>query len=255
MLTQYNDAKTVFLGAISSMAGHSHWAQIKHKKAKEDSKRGQKFTKLIKEITTAARIGGGDPNGNARLRLLLEKAKEINMPIDNAQRAIKRGTGELPGVNYEPIVYEGYGPGGIAVIVETLTDNRNRTVGELRRIFSTKGGSLGETNSVSWMFERLGVVKVTGAKNIDEILEKLLDYDIKDVSFDENFYSVFTDPKSLETVKKAATDAGLKVEEAEIEMVPKNTISVSEDQEKKAVELLSELQDHEDVQNVYANLA
>jgi YebC/PmpR family DNA-binding regulatory protein len=237
------------------MAGQSHWAQIKHKKAKEDSKRGQAFTKLLKEITTAARIGGGDPNGNARLRLLLEKAKEINMPIDNSQRAIKRGTGELPGVSYEPITYEGYGPGSVAVIVEALTDNRNRTVGELRRIFSSNGGTLGETNSVSWMFERLGVIKTTGPKSIDEVLEKLIEYDINDVSFDENFYSIFTDPKSLETVKKAAIDAGYKIEEAELEMVPKTTLSVSPDQEKKALELLSELQDHEDAQNVYTNLA
>ena len=236
------------------MAGHSHWAQIKHKKAKEDSKRGQAFTKLIKEITTAARLGGGDPAGNARLRLLLEKAKEINMPIDNTQRAIKRGTGELPGVSYEPISYEGYGPGNIAVMIEALTDNKNRTVGELRRLFSSKGGNLGETNSVSWMFERMGVIGITGPKDIDEVLEKLIDYDIKDVTFDE-VYTIYCDPKALETIKQAAINAGYKVESADIEWVPKTTQNLSPEATQKAVEFLTALQDHEDVQNVYTNLA
>ena len=143
------------------MSGHSKWSTIKHKKAALDSKRGQAFTKLIKEITIAARLGGGDPNGNPRLRLLLDKAKALNMPMDNAKRAIQRGTGELPGVNYEEYNYEGYGPYGFAVIVETLTDNKNRTVSELRRIFSSKGGTLAESGAVSWMFERLGVVRAT----------------------------------------------------------------------------------------------
>lgn len=236
------------------MAGHSHWATIKHKKSKEDAKRGQAFTKLIKEITVAAKQGG-DPNGNPRLRLLIEKARDINMPLDNINRAIKRGTGELPGVHYEPITYEGYGPGGIAVIVDTLTDNKNRTVGEMRHIFSIKGGSIGETNAVNWMFEKMGLITVTGPKSIDEILEKFLEYDIKDVSVDENLYSVYTEPKALESVKQAIKAADYTIEEAEIAWVPKTTISLTGEQNQKALEFLTALQDHEDVQSVYTNLA
>lgn len=238
------------------MAGHSHWAQIKHKKAKEDSKRAQAFTKLLKEITNAARLGGGDPAGNPRLRLLLEKAREINMPIDNSNRAIKRGTGELPGVTYESVSYEGYGPGNIAVIIDTLTDNRNRTVGELRRIFSSNGGSLGETNSVNWMFERLGAIKVTGPKNVDEILEKLLDYGIQDVVHNDSFFTIYCDPKLLDLLKqKINSETSYKIEGSDIEWVPKNSMELATDQQEKAIEFLSELQDHDDVQNVYTNLA
>lgn len=237
------------------MSGHSHWATIKHKKSKEDAKRGQAFTKLIKEITVAAKTGGGDPQGNPRLRLLIEKARDINMPLDNINRAIKRGTGELPGVTYESMMYEGYGPGGIAVLIETLTDNKNRTVGEMRHIFSYKGGTLGETNSVSWMFERLGAVTVTGPKNVDEIVEAMIEYDIKDVSVDDSLYTIYCDPKAVDTIKQAALAQGYKVESAEIEWVPKNTVPVSGDLTEKAVSLLSELQDHDDVQNVYTNMA
>jgi YebC/PmpR family DNA-binding regulatory protein len=158
------------------MSGHSKWATIKRKKAAVDAKRGKEFTKLIKEITVAAR-GGGDPAGNPRLRLLMDKAKEINMPLDNVSRAIKRGTGEMPGVSYEEQMYEGYGPHGIAVVLETLTDNKNRTVAEIRRLFSSQGGSLAESGAVSWMFTRLGVVEVSGAQSEDQLLELLLDYE------------------------------------------------------------------------------
>ena len=185
------------------MSGHSHWATIKRKKEKEDAKRGQAFTKIIKEITVAAKAGGGDPTGNPRLRLLIEKARDINMPIDNINRAIKRGTGELPGVSYEAMTYEGYGPYGIAVIVDTLSDNKNRIVAELRHIFTGKGGNLGESGSVAWMFEKMGVVDVTGTINEDDLLEKLMDFDIKDVKQDGNFFTIYCDPKSLEAVKKA----------------------------------------------------
>lgn len=237
------------------MAGHSKWKQIKHKKAKNDNKRGQEFTKLIKEITLSARTGGGDPAGNAHLRLLLEKAKEINMPIDNAQRAIKRGTGELPGVNYEPMTYEGYAPYGIAVVVDTLTDNKNRTVAELRRIFTHKGGNLGETGSVNWMFEHKGVIKAAGSMTEDQVLEALLDYDIADVTTDEGLIVVTCDMKALDAVKNALTKLGFTIKDATFEWIPKNTIELSDEQHDKLYEFLNELDDHEDVQNVYTNLA
>ncbi len=236
------------------MSGHSHWATIKRKKEKEDSKRGQAFTKLIKEITVAAKAGG-DPAGNPKLRLLIEKARDINMPLDNIQRAIKRGTGELPGVSYEPMMYEGYGPHGIAVMVDTLSDNKNRIVSELRHVFTGKGGNLGESGSVAWMFEKMGVLDVHGAINEDQLLEKLIDYDIKDVKNNENFITVYCDPKAVELVKKALLDLALKVEKAEVEFVPKNTMELPDDQAKKAYEFLEHLQDLDDVQNVYTNLA
>lgn len=237
------------------MSGHSHWATIKHKKAKEDAKRGQTFTKLIKEITVAARAGGGDQNGNPRLRLLVDKARDVNMPIDNITRAIKRGTGELPGVTYEPMTYEGYGPSGIAVILDTLTDNKNRTVAELRHIFTGKGGNLGETGSVAWMFEKSGVIELNGTTTEDALLEALMDYDIKDIQSDGTFFTVQTDPKSLEAVKQAIAQLGLKVEKSEVELVAKNKTSLAEDQAQKAYEFLQALQDLDDVQNVYTNLA
>ena len=237
------------------MAGHNKWSQIKHKKAKEDSKRGKAFTKLTKEISVAAREGGGDPEANARLRQLLEKARYINMPQDNIVRAIKRGTGELPGVHYEPYTYEGYGPHGIAIVIETLSDNKNRTVADLRHMFSKGGGSLGESGSVSWMFKNIGVVRGTGSMTEDELLEALLEYDIADIKRDGQFFSVFCEPRALAVVKKAAQGAGLSVEHAELEWVAQTNTELTDDQTKKAVDLLSTLHDHDDVQNVYTNLA
>jgi YebC/PmpR family DNA-binding regulatory protein len=238
------------------MAGHNKWSQIKHKKAKEDSKRAQAFTKLIKEITVSARTGGGDPAGNAHLRQLLEKGKDINMPIENAQRAIKRGTGELPGINYEEFTYEGYGPGGIAIIVETLSDNKNRTVASLRHIFSKHGGNLGDTGSVNWMFEQLGVIHATHqTMTEDTLLEALLDFDIKDIRVDKNWFTVICEPKSLDQVKKAVQETGMHIENASLEWVAKNTTNLDSAQEEKALELLSALQDDEDVKNVFTNLA
>lgn len=237
------------------MSGHSKWSTIKHKKAKEDSKRGKAFTKLIKEITVAARLGGGDPSGNPHLRVLLDKAKEINMPIENAMRAIKKGIGELPGASYEEMRYEGYGPYGIAVIVDALTDNKNRTVAELRRLFSSNSGNLAEGGSVSWMFEKAGVIRAKD-KNIseDELLEKLIDYDIKDIKCDTDFFSIFCEPRSLEAIKKAVTQLGLTIESAELEWTPKTATTLSEKQSEKAYEFLSTLHDHDDVKNVYTNL-
>jgi len=237
------------------MAGHSHWATIKHKKAKEDAKRGKSFTKLVKEITVAARVGGGDPAGNPRLRLLLDKARGINMPLENTQRAIKKGTGELPGQSYDEITYEGYGPGGIAVMVDALTDNKNRTVAELRRLFSSEGGVLAEPGAVGWMFERLGVIRVSGKTSEDNLLELLIDYDIRDISQSDSLFVISTDVRSLESVKQALTNAGLTVESAEIEWVAKDDLSVSEEQQKQAYEFLAAIEDHDDVQNIYTNMA
>lgn len=237
------------------MSGHSKWSTIKHKKAKEDAKRGKAFTKLIKEITVAARVGGGDPTGNPRLRLLIDKAKEINMPLDNTQRAIKKGTGELPGQTYEEYTYEGYGPNGIAVIVDTLTDNKNRIAGELRHIFSSKGGTLAESGAVSWMFEKMGVVKAEDKKiSEDELLEKLIEFDINDIQIGEGWVSVYCDAKSVEKVRQVLVGLGLKIESAQVEWVPKTTLTLPEGTTDKAYEFLSALDDHDDVQNVYTNL-
>ncbi|UNE35477.1 YebC/PmpR family DNA-binding transcriptional regulator [Vermiphilus pyriformis] len=237
------------------MSGHNKWSQIKHKKAKEDSKRGKAFTKLIKEITIAARTGGGDPAGNPRLRLLVEKAKEINMPLDNTMRAIKRGTGELPGVNYEAMNYEGYGPHGIAVLIETLTDNKNRTIAEIRHLFSSFGGNVAESGAVGWMFERMGVIHAHGSLSEDELLDNLLAYDIRDIKKNDDEIVIYTDIKSLESVKEALKKLSVTIENAEIESVAQNTTHLPEAQAEKAYEFLSELEDHDDVQNVYTNLA
>ncbi len=237
------------------MSGHNKWSQIKHKKAKEDAKRGAAFTKVIKEITEAAREGGGDQDGNARLRSLLEKARLINMPAENITRAIKRGTGELPGVSYSALTYEGYGPNGMAVIIETLSDNKNRTVAELRHFFSTKGCALSATGSVIWMFEKMGVVQGAGAVTEDQLLEILLDYSVHDIKVEDNQFSVFCDPKEVEQVRSVLKKEGLTIEDAEFEWVPKVTVPLGGEQADTAISFLSELQDLEDVQHVYANLA
>lgn len=237
------------------MAGHSKWANIKHRKAAQDAKRGKQFTKLIKEITVCARAGGGDINANPRLRQLVEKAKDINMPSDNITRAIKKGTGELPGTHYESIMYEGYGPHGIAVIVDTLTDNKNRTVAELRNIFSSKGGSLAEGGAVSWMFEKLGVVRVVGQNlNEDTLLEDLIDYEVKDISVEEGMATITCNPKSLEEIKTGLQNKNYTIESAELEWVAQNTTSLNNSDSEKTVEFLTALDDHDDVQNVFSNL-
>ena len=238
------------------MAGHSKWANIRHKKGREDAKRGKAFTKLIKEITVAARAGGGDHDHNPRLRQLIEKAKQINMPKENIARAIKKGTGELPGVHYEEVKYEGYGPNGIAVLVETLTDNKNRTVADMRHLFSNKGGNLGESGSVSWMFEHRGVIRAQDRNTTeDNLLEKLIDFDIVDITNDENLFSVICESKSLDAIKKAIEQLGITVESAELEWVPKTPMNLSEEESRKAYDFLSTLDDHDDVQNVYTNLS
>jgi YebC/PmpR family DNA-binding regulatory protein len=236
------------------MAGHSKWANIKHKKAKEDGKKAKVFTKIIKEITIAARESGGNPDMNPRLRLLMEKGREANMPIENALRAIKKGTGELPGVAYEEYTYEGYGPNGIAVMVEAITDNKNRTIAEFRRLFSENGGTLGETGTVNWMFEKLGAVNAIGKTTEDDLLEPLIDYDIKDIQIDDNNCTVYCDIKSLESVKNVIEKAGLKIESSVLEWVAKSTTELPEEKAEKVIEFLSAVQDHDDVKNVYTNL-
>jgi YebC/PmpR family DNA-binding regulatory protein len=238
------------------MSGHSKWATIKHKKAKEDSKRGKVFTKLVREITVAAREGGPDPDGNARLRLILEKAKAVNMPADNVQRAIKKGSGELGGEAYIPHTYEGYGVHGTAVIIETLSDNKNRTVADLRHVFSRMGGNLAENGAVSWMFEHKGVVRGTTAKSEDDLLEKLLEVDIDDLSKQEDSVVITCPIPSLESVKKAAAAAGVTIEHAQIEWVAKNQLSIDDAAaEEQVFKMLEGLEDLDDVQNVYTNLA
>ena len=238
------------------MSGHSKWATIKHKKSKEDAKRGKIFTKLIREITVVARDGGGDPAANPRLRDLIEKAKQANMPQDNITRAIKKGTGELPGINYEAITFEGYGPYGIAVIADCLTDNKNRTVAAIRHLFSGKGGNLGENGSVIWMFNRMGVARIEkGNLSEDELLEMLIDYDISDINLEGDIFSITFDPKSLGVITQKLKDEQIAIESSELEWVAKTPMDLSEQQVEKALEFLQSLEDYEDVQNVYANLA
>ena len=238
------------------MSGHSKWATIKHKKAKEDSKRGKVFTKLVREITVAAREGGGDPNGNSRLRLILEKAKAMNMPLDNITRAIKKGTGELgDGAMYESFTYEGYGPHGVAVMIETLSDNKNRTVAELRHTCTKYHGSLAESGAVAWMFEHKGVIRATGTMTEDEIIEKLFDYDVDDVRRDDAMFSITCKPHELDKIKKTIEQIGFQVESAQLEWVAKNPLALTEPSAEESVcKFLETLDDMDDVQNVYANL-
>ena len=238
------------------MSGHNKWSQIKHKKAKEDAKKGKAFTKIIKEITVAARAGGGDPAHNAPLRNLLDEAKQINMPLDNALRAIKRGTGELPGVQYEPITYEGYGPHGVAIMIDTLSDNRNRTVAELRHIFQKHGGTLGETGSVGWMFEHLGVVECNkNATSEDQLFEMLLECDIQDITHDDESWYVLCAIKHMEIVKNTLSKAGIAIQKAHFDWIPKNSLELSDNDSAAVVGLLSALEEHDDVQNTYTTMA
>ncbi len=237
------------------MAGHNKWSKIKHKKAATDAKKGAAFGKLIKEITVTAKDGGGDPDLNSHLRFLLEKAKGINMPQENAIRAIKKGTGELPGVSYEECLYEGYGPHGIAILLDVLTDNTNRTFADLRKTFSKNNGTLAEAGAVNWMFDRLGAVHATGTTTEDDLLEALLDFEIQDIQSDGNDFSIYCNPKAVVTIKKAVVNMGLTIEDAGLEWVAKNPIELSEKDSEKVLTLLSVLDDHDDVQNVYSSLA
>jgi len=236
------------------MSGHSKWASIKHKKGAADAKRGKVFTKLIREISVAARAGGGNMDSNPRLRLAVQRAKDANMPADNVERGIKKGTGELEGVNYEEITYEGYGPGGIAVLVEVLTDNKNRATSVVRNIFAKRGGNMAGQGSVSWIFEKKGYIVVNKSEiEEDRLMSIVLDAGAEDMKTEETTYAVTTSTGDFEKVKKAIEDNKIKPEAAEITSVPKNTIKISAEKAKKMLSLINELEENDDVQNVYAN--
>jgi YebC/PmpR family DNA-binding regulatory protein len=237
------------------MSGHSKWHTIKHKKGALDAKRGKIFTKLIKEITVAARTGGsGDVDSNARLRKAVSDAKAQNMPNDTIERAIKRGTGELEGVNYEEITYEGYGVGGVAVMVETMTDNRNRTVAELRHLFSKNGGNLGESGSVAWMFDKKGYIVVDKeAKPEDELFEVVIEAGADDLQDEGDVFEIYTAPENFEAVSEAVKAAGIEPQAAEVSMIPQNYIRLEGADAKQMLKLYDALDDHDDVQKVYAN--
>jgi YebC/PmpR family DNA-binding regulatory protein len=238
------------------MAGHSKWAQIKHKKAATDAKKGKTFTKIVKEITVAARLGGGDPEGNPRLRAAIEKAKEVNMPSENIKRAIMKGTGELPGTTYEEVVYEGYGPGGVAILIETLTDNKNRTVSEIRHIMSKNGGSIGEAGCVSWMFSKKGYILIEKSKiDEDSLMSIVLDAGAEDMKNDpkEENYEIIMAPENLNNVKLALETNNIPIALSEITMLPKSYVPVEGSTAEQIVKLIDALEDHDDVQNVYAN--
>lgn len=236
------------------MSGHSKWSTIKRKKGALDAKRGKIFTKLIKEITVAAKTGGGDPGANPRLRLAIDNAKAQNMPGDNIERAIKKATGELEGVSFTELKYEGYGPGGIAVLVECMTDNKNRTVAEVRHAFSKHGGSLGENGSVAWMFEHKGVVVgPADDKDEEEVMELVLDADPDDISVEENYYEITSSVENFESCRKAAVEGGLQVENASLQWIAKNTTEVSGDDLEKVMKMIDMIEDLDDVQNVYTN--
>ena len=236
------------------MSGHSNWAGIKHKKAAVDAKRGKLFSKLAKEMTVAARQGGGDVNSNANLRMVVDKAKAANMPYDNIERAIKKGTGELPGVTYEAVTYEGYGPKGIAVLVEVLTDNKNRSSAEVRTIFAKNGGNMAGQGSVQWMFKKKGFILVKKeAVDEDTIMTAALEAGAEDMKAEGDMYEITTGITDFEKTKSAFEKSNIKIESAEITMVPSSTIKVEGSPARQVLSLVEALEDHDDVQNVYAN--
>jgi YebC/PmpR family DNA-binding regulatory protein len=240
------------------MSGHSKWATIKRKKAATDSARGRLFTRLIKEITIAARNGGGNPDGNPRLRLAIQTAKTNNMPADNIKRAVQKGTGELPGVAYEEITYEGYGPAGAAILVDVVTDNANRTVSEIRHIFSRNNGNLGQSGSVAWMFHKKGhiVIPTAGQKkpmSEDDILGIILDAGADDLQTDAGTFAVTTAPQAFEAVKKALEENNILLESASLQMIPQNTVKVTGKDAENLMKLMDALEEHDDVQNVSSN--
>lgn len=239
------------------MAGHSKWANVKHRKARADAQKGKVFTKLAREIIVAAREGGGDLNANFRLRLAVQKAREANMPSDNINRAIQKGCGEGESVSLEQISYEGYGPGGVAVLLEILTDNRNRTAAEIRHIFSRRGGSMGESGCVAWMFNRKGyftIDKKEGLPSEDDLMTLALEAGAEDFKEEDGSYIIITPPEDFETLKDKFTEQNINFSTAEITMVPVNTVPIEDPEEaSKVLNLLEALEEHDDVQNVYAN--
>jgi len=236
------------------MSGHSKWATIKHKKAKTDAARGKSFTKLIKEVTTAAGIGGADLEGNPRLRIAVEKAKADNVPADNIKRAILKGTGELEGVHYEELTYEGYGPGGVAILVDVLTDNKNRTLSEIRNTFDKGGGSFGASGSVAWGFKRKGVITFEKGKvNEDAVSNAAIDAGAEDISSEDDIIEIITKPEDFENVRNALKAAKFEPAHADITMIPNTTVKVAGDDARKVLNLVSKLEDNDDVQAVHAN--
>lgn len=236
------------------MSGHSKWAGIKHKKALMDAQKGKVFTKLIKELTVSAKEGGGDPEANPRLRLAIAKAKEANMPKDNIEKAIKKGTGELPGVVYENITYEAYGPAGVAIMIEALTDNKNRTTAELRNILSRKGGNMAGHGSVAWLFHKKGYILIDKSRiSEDKLMDIVLDAGAEDLKSEGKSYEITTDVKDFEKVKEALKQNGIEWQMAEITMIPSSTVKVVGENAKQVLALMDAIEDYEDVQNVYAN--
>jgi YebC/PmpR family DNA-binding regulatory protein len=236
------------------MSGHSKWATIKHKKATKDARRGRAFTKLIKDLTIAARMGGSDQNANPRLRTAIVAAKAASMPGDTIERAIKKGAGELEGVSYEEVVYEGHGPGGVAILLQVVTDNKNRTVSEIRHFFTKHGGSLGAPNSVAWMFTKKGIITVEKSHaDEDRLMELALDAGAEDMSVGDEMFEVVTPPEDLEAVREALEKGGIAVASAEVTMVPQNTVTLSGKEAEQTLKLLDALQEHDDVQSVSAN--
>ena len=237
------------------MSGHSKWATIKHKKAATDAKRGNLFTKLIREVTVAAKNGGGDSTTNVRLRTAIDRAKQSSMPQDNIDRAIKKGTGELEGVTYEEFTIEGYGAGGVAIMAELLTDNKNRTTADIRNIFSKKNGNIAGAGSVSWMFQKKGYIEIDRKANPDEdkIMGIVLDAGAQDMQTEEDVYAVTTDARDLEAVRKALENNKIKTKSSEITMIPSTVIKLEGEAAKQVMGLVEALEEHDDVQNVYAN--
>lgn len=236
------------------MSGHSKWSSIKHKKAAVDAKRGKLFTKLIREIMVAARTGGGDINTNLRLRTAIHTSKEANMPSDNIERAIKKGTGDLEGVSYEEVHYEGYGPNGVAIFVRCLTDNKNRTAADIRNIFSKRGGSMAGAGSVAWIFEKKGLIVVpTSRAGEEQLMDLVLQAGAEDFSTANDKFEIVTDPAHFETVKTSLEKAKIATESAELTLIPKNQVSLTPDKARAVLALVDALEDHDDVQNVYAN--
>ncbi len=236
------------------MSGHSKWATIKRKKAAIDAKRGKVFTRLIKEITIAARHGGGDPDGNPRLRLAIDNAKAANMPADNIERAIKKATGELEGSTFHEVMYEGYGPGGIAIMIEAATDNKNRTFNEVRHMFTKNNCALGEVNSVGWMFEHKGIITVKReGKSEDEMMEIIIDAGADDLHTEEDFFEVVTTLETFEQVRKAMLAKNLNVENASLQWIAKNLVAVGGEDSEKLMKLIDTIEDCDDVQNVFTN--
>ncbi len=236
------------------MSGHSKWATIKRKKAVTDGKRGKLFTQIAKEITIASRMSGGDTKSNPRLRLAVDKAKASNMPADNIKRAIQKGTGELPGVAYEDVTYEGYGPGGVALIIESVTDNRNRTVSEIRHFLERHNGKLGASNSVAWMFHRKGAITLARSKYEENaLLEIVLEAGADDMSTADELYEITTSPESFLAVKEAMEAKGITPDSAEIQLIPENSVKVDAKDAEQVLKLMEALEEHDDVQHVYAN--